>query len=363
MSKPGVNWLTRTCGEACSLSTDQFPYPVPFAQSLLSGVFRRCLRRTTAADALEHCLPRVSGRAAGRRHSESPGEEHSRKHSRRYRTRLRNEDRSCLDAGFLLQYTGGRSFHLFPSTLPFKLQRIHGEGGKADRLYRVRGTSNRPVKHCHPRLFEGRRQAGIHRGGSGGVPHRTPPTNADRIESELAALDRRERATISAQIAGIAAGARPEFYTAEFEEIARKRAALLAQKEAHTPTPIKAEAEPEKVVDIIARALSDLADVLQADEITVAEKHALLTRVVAKIVPHTERKPGARTKLKAVTLHVLPRRPLPGLGIGTGYKFSAYCSQNFSTLPALRTLSAYPGSSATLCAISWIRTRWRMNVL
>jgi Site-specific recombinases, DNA invertase Pin homologs len=131
------------------------------------------------------------------------------------------------------------------------------------------------------------------------------PTDADRaaVEAELTALDRRERATISAQIAGIAAGARPEFYAAEFEEIARLRAALEARKKAFAPAPVKDTTPPEQAADTMRRALTDLRRILEAEEISVQDKHALLTKVIEKVVPESKFTDGG---LQAVTLYAMP---------------------------------------------------------
>ncbi len=124
-----------------------------------------------------------------------------------------------------------------------------------------------------------------------------------RVEAELAALDRREKATISAQIAGIAAGARPESYTAEFTEIARLRTSLTEQQKAVPATPAASEPEPEKVADAVCYAVRSLAEVLAAGEITVEEKHRLLSRVIEKVVPDSKFTQGG---LRAVDLYITP---------------------------------------------------------
>lgn len=128
------------------------------------------------------------------------------------------------------------------------------------------------------------------------------PTAADRaaVEADLTALDRRERATLSAQIAGIQAGARPEIYAAEFEEIARLRGVLEARKQAFAPVPVRDTTPAEKAVDTMRRALADLRLILEAEEISVQDKHGLMTKVIVKIVPESKFTDGG---LQAVTLY------------------------------------------------------------
>ena len=59
--------------------------------------------------------------------------------------------------------------------------------------------------------------------------HDAPGRSREEIERELGALEKRERATVQAQIAGIQAGADPSNYTREFEAISERRKALLEQ--------------------------------------------------------------------------------------------------------------------------------------
>ena len=178
------------------------------------------------------------------------------------------------------------------------------------------------------------------RGGRGGAAAEAAEAARKECGAKLAALDRREKATVSAQIAGIASGARPEFYAAEFAEIARRRAEQTARREGLAPAAGAGdalEAEPQKAGDVIARALKALDEVLAAEEITDAEKRGLLGRVVEKVVPETD---FGRGGLRGCVMTVAPPF-LRAEGVQTVHRIGM-CSRMRSTASWTRSPFSSP---------------------
>jgi hypothetical protein len=107
-----------------------------------------------------------------------------------------------------------------------------------------------------------------------------------RLKDQLRDLDDRERATIEAQIAGVRVGARPEAYTAILEEIARKREALVNRIDEMEDRRARSEGtKTEGATEALGKVLADVDEALTAPEITAAEKHDLLARVITSIFP------------------------------------------------------------------------------
>ena len=104
------------------------------------------------------------------------------------------------------------------------------------------------------------------------------------LRAEIAALDRREAATVEAQVAGIQSGARPESYAAAFEDIRKKRGILESQlRQADTDAaktePVSRATEAERY----GAAIRALASVLRSDKVPAAEKRTVLACVVRGI--------------------------------------------------------------------------------
>ena len=117
------------------------------------------------------------------------------------------------------------------------------------------------------------------------------------VRGELATLDARERTAVQAQVAGLQAGASAGAYAAVFGEIAAERARLqsrLAALEALRPT--AGHAAPEGEAERIEAVLADVDEALGAPELTPAERHGLLRRVVAEVYPEGD---GYRLRLRA----------------------------------------------------------------
>jgi site-specific DNA recombinase len=122
----------------------------------------------------------------------------------------------------------------------------------------------------------------------------------ERQEARLTDLSRRERATVEAQIAGIAAGADPSVYSAKISEIATERVAaqeeltkarqmLAAQKpkgeRPYLPDAVEALARHAQMVDIALSAPDDVADITR--------KRNLLSLVIEKTIPRRGGKQSA----------------------------------------------------------------------
>lgn len=107
-----------------------------------------------------------------------------------------------------------------------------------------------------------------------------------RLQAELRALDARERATIDAQIAGVAAGASSGIYTEKLAAISRERSTIQATLAAQGGTREGKPAllDPDAPASAVSKMLARIPEVLEAEEITPHEKHDLLARVVEKVV-------------------------------------------------------------------------------
>lgn len=128
---------------------------------------------------------------------------------------------------------------------------------------------------------------------------RAPADDTERLEKELKAVERREQATVKAQIAGVSAGADPSVYKSEFEEIARLKKDLSARlkcaKNAQKGT------DPEVIhsaCEIQALALEKLTTVLTSPKATPSEQHDILAGIVKGIWPEDERGERFRIELR-----------------------------------------------------------------
>ncbi len=116
-------------------------------------------------------------------------------------------------------------------------------------------------------------------------------TNGERarLQAEWDALNKREQATIQAQIAGIAAGAAVDAYNAVFADIAATRTRLKKQIDA---LPIEgsniAERSAKTIAEKAAEILQDVHLVLNAPEVSDVVKNELLSRVVDTVKPNEE---------------------------------------------------------------------------
>ena len=108
-----------------------------------------------------------------------------------------------------------------------------------------------------------------------------------RIEKELAALNKREQDTITAQIAGIAAGAAVDAYNGAFAAIAAERARILARLDDLVTQDADAGRGVTTLADKAARVLQDVQDALHAPEreLTGAEKNQLLSAIIDSVTP------------------------------------------------------------------------------
>lgn len=110
-----------------------------------------------------------------------------------------------------------------------------------------------------------------------------------RIEQELEKLAQREKNTVEAQIAGISAGADPAVYASIFTDIRQKRDVLKARLASLAPLEDKQkEALSDRAEALIKNLGVIVEELLTAPELTPAEKHGLLSRIISRIVPNQE---------------------------------------------------------------------------
>jgi ADP-ribosylglycohydrolase/DNA invertase Pin-like site-specific DNA recombinase len=111
-----------------------------------------------------------------------------------------------------------------------------------------------------------------------------------RLASQMEELKRRENAVIKAQIAGIEAGADPAQYDAIFAEIRDTRSRLQkAHEELGVGIEVAGKAEWKADAQRLSgQAASLVHELLTAPELTPAEKHPLLSRLIKRIVPAKE---------------------------------------------------------------------------
>lgn len=109
----------------------------------------------------------------------------------------------------------------------------------------------------------------------------------ERIKEALADLARREKATVQAQIRGIQSGADPSVYDELFAEIREKRSGLMTRLgELETLRQVIGTKEAAgDTASLLAQAMADVEEALTAPEILVAERHGLLARIIAEIIP------------------------------------------------------------------------------
>ncbi len=97
-------------------------------------------------------------------------------------------------------------------------------------------------------------------------------------------LERKEQATIEAQIAGFMAGANAGAYSAMLKDIARQREALAGRLKELKRETGDGMSEGD-AVGWLASLLADLDEALSAEEITPAERRGLLSHVIASVTP------------------------------------------------------------------------------
>lgn len=126
----------------------------------------------------------------------------------------------------------------------------------------------------------------------------------DALLKELSKLQQREKATVTAQIAGIQAGADPSVYDSIFAEIGAKRKELqqrLAGLEVSEQVPVTG---PKDRASIFSQAIADVEIALLDEGIDPVEKNVLLSSVVKAVYP-INREGDYRITLV----------PLPGSGV------------------------------------------------
>ena len=122
-----------------------------------------------------------------------------------------------------------------------------------------------------------------------------PPSQGDgpdagqalaQVEKALGVLERRQRATVEAQVAGIMAGADADAYSAAFAAIAGERAALEARREAlGRAAGGRAAGPPEGGPVDIGRVLADTRRVLESALLSAQEKRDALGLIIERVYP------------------------------------------------------------------------------
>lgn len=153
-----------------------------------------------------------------------------------------------------------------------------------------------------------------------------------KLSQKISDLDRKQKAAVACQIAGVMAGADPGAYSAVFAEISRERSELMARK-AHLiaqnarptpplePGPAAEDARMQEDAQIMgsarmqedAQILADMALVLRSDQVTDARKREILGLVIAAVRPLREGKAYQREGGWGAEVEFLP-----GVLEGTG---------------------------------------------
>ena len=136
------------------------------------------------------------------------------------------------------------------------------------------------------------------------------------LQAELTALASREQAVIEAQIAGVQSGADPAAYKAVFGQIRDRRAALqkrLAELASLAPPIPEANVQTE-AAELAGRLAAIVEELLASADLTNAEKHGLLTRIIEAVVPGEEKvrielKPSSRQTVTHVCMWVTVAPP------------------------------------------------------
>jgi len=114
----------------------------------------------------------------------------------------------------------------------------------------------------------------------------TPEVEVTRLEGELEKVKTEQRAAVTAQIHGITAGADPSAYDEVFRTLASRRRTVEERlsalcKVGLTNSPRTSAEQYQVVLDAVREALT-------AKVLTPAEKHAILSTLITRIVPEDE---------------------------------------------------------------------------
>lgn len=142
-----------------------------------------------------------------------------------------------------------------------------------------------------------------------------------RVESGLRALEARQQAAVTAQIAGITAGAAPNAYDAVFAELAKQRVALEGRRAELARPPRRQQAAGQTAGGRDwAAILTDARRVLGSPDVSGEDKRNLLSTVVDRVYPRPD---GAR---------VVFQPEAPGAGAASAVN-SAGVSQTLQFVP------------------------------
>ena len=110
----------------------------------------------------------------------------------------------------------------------------------------------------------------------------------DALIVDFNALQKREAATVQAQISGIASGADPSLYADVFAEIAAKKAVLQKRIDASQVQTQEETFDPADTSRIIAQACADVHTALNDPDLTPDDKNRALSIILFAIYPPTE---------------------------------------------------------------------------
>lgn len=112
------------------------------------------------------------------------------------------------------------------------------------------------------------------------------PEEADRLRKELADLDKQEESIAKAQISALTSGRDTGVYENLLTDLDGKRKALRARlHEVESVRPERQPQEDDAEAERIAEVLRRVHVVLDAEEITIAQKHAVLSTLIAAVRP------------------------------------------------------------------------------
>jgi len=117
--------------------------------------------------------------------------------------------------------------------------------------------------------------------------------NAASLRRELESIAADEKATVTAQIAGIQAGASPAVYNAVFEKLAERRNAIEERLRAVNADETAARSEagglsPAELARQVAAKVARLPELLTTDKLSMAAKNDVLSTFIQQIVPTDE---------------------------------------------------------------------------
>jgi hypothetical protein len=181
----------------------------------------------------------------------------------------------------------------------------HKTNYRADLLEQLTCTAIKTVAK-HPELL--RTAIAVYRQN---YPTKNTTDEISYLQKRLQEIDRKEKATVEAQIASVMAGAGPHAFIPVLRELTEQRESLtlrLAQVQAIQEGMGRGQTEEAEIVRAV---LADVDEALDATEIEPIELRNLLTQIIDRVTPYQDEKGaiGVRVDLKSPSSRSTRRMP------------------------------------------------------